>query len=149
MELLGAESPITFTCEIIDNPKADLKIFLSTENPEPSEQKCQRVVERMRVFKFHAKKKKQRYFELGDICYITMHSFVGCTLKITGSSTKVRALVEPEKVKEFNAAKTNNEMAQEEKDAKKHERYVQELEEKYDGKQYTYHLNQTLQSNHY
>ena len=29
--LLGAESPVTFTCEIIDNKDADLKIYLSTE----------------------------------------------------------------------------------------------------------------------
>ena len=29
MNLLGAESPVTFTCELLDNPKADLKVFLS------------------------------------------------------------------------------------------------------------------------
>ena len=63
----------------------------------------------MRVFKFHAKK-KQRYFELDDICYIMMHSFVGCTIKITGSSTKIRALAEPEKAKEFNKAMTKTEL---------------------------------------
>ena len=57
LELLGAESPVTFTCEITENAKADLKIYLSTECMEPNEQKCQRSVERMRVFKFHARKK--------------------------------------------------------------------------------------------
>ena len=40
-----------------------------------------------------------------------MHSFVGCTVKITGTSTKIRALAEPEKIKEFNKALTKNEIA--------------------------------------
>ena len=57
LELLGAESPVTFTCEISENAKADLKIYLSTKCMEPNEQNCQRSVERMRVFKFHARKK--------------------------------------------------------------------------------------------
>ena len=39
LELLGAESPVTFTCEILENSKADLKIFLSTECTEPNEKK--------------------------------------------------------------------------------------------------------------
>lgn len=37
LELLGAESPVTFTCEILENSKADLKIYLSTANKEPNE----------------------------------------------------------------------------------------------------------------
>ena len=131
LDLLGAESPVTFTCEITENPKADLKMYLSTENPEPDEKKHQRVVERMRVFKFHAPK-KHRFFENDDICYIQMHSFVGCTIKMTGTSTKIRALAEPEKIKEFNKAMTKNELALEENNARKKELYVQELEEKYD-----------------
>ena len=131
LELLGAESPITFTCDVTENAKADLKMFLSTECPEPNEKKHQRVVERMKVFKFHAQNKK-RFFENDDICYIMMHSFVGCTLKITGTSTKIRALAEPEKVKEFNKAMTKTELAQEENVARRKEIYVQELEEKYD-----------------
>ena len=67
----GAESPILFQVEILDNVKADLKMFLSTENPEPSEKRCQRAVNRMRTFKFAAEK-KARYFELDDVCYIKM-----------------------------------------------------------------------------
>ena len=85
----------------------------------------------MRVFKFHAKKKK-RYFELDDICYIMMHSLVGCSLNISATSTKIRALAEPEKIKEFNKAQTKGEKAQEENNVKKKEQYVKELEEKYD-----------------
>ena len=110
LDLLGAESPVTFRCEITDNPKADLKMFLSTECPEPDDKLNQKVVERMRTFKFHAQNKK-RFFENDDICYIMMHSFVGCSLKITGTSTKIRALAEPEKVKKFNEALTKNEIA--------------------------------------
>ena len=131
LDLLGAESPVTFRCEITDNPKADLKMFLSTECPEPDDKLNQKVVERMRTFKFHAQNKK-RFFENDDICYIMMHSFVGCSLKITGTSTKIRALAEPEKVKKFNEALTKNEIAQEENLARKKELEVQELEEKYD-----------------
>ena len=55
LDLLGAESPVVFTCEMLDNTDADLRIYLSTEHPEPDEKKCQRSVERMRVFKFGAK----------------------------------------------------------------------------------------------
>lgn len=113
LDLLGAESPVTFTCEITENQKADLRIYLSTECTEPCEKDCQREVERMRVFKFHAPR-KQRYFELNDICYIMMHSIVGCSVRITATSTKIRAFAEPEKVKEFNKALTKNEIAQEE-----------------------------------
>ena len=32
LNLLGAESPVTFNVEILDNTKADLKIYLCTEN---------------------------------------------------------------------------------------------------------------------
>ena len=31
LDLLGAESPLTFTCEMLDNTKADLTMYLSTE----------------------------------------------------------------------------------------------------------------------
>ena len=55
LDLLGAESPVVFTCEMLDNTDADLRIYLSTEHPEPAEKKCQRMVDRMRVFKFSAK----------------------------------------------------------------------------------------------
>ena len=71
LDLLGAESPVTMTCEIIDNSKADLKVYLSTDHKEPDEKKHQRMVERMRVFKFTAKK-KARYFGEDDTCYIMM-----------------------------------------------------------------------------
>ena len=37
LELLGAESPVTFSCELLDNTKADLRIYLSTDHREPSE----------------------------------------------------------------------------------------------------------------
>ena len=40
LELLGAESPVTFTCNMTDNPKADLRMFLSTKHPEPNEMNC-------------------------------------------------------------------------------------------------------------
>ena len=123
LNLLGAESPVTFTCDIVDNSKADLRMYLSTENPEPSEKKCMRVVERMRVFKFFAKK-KQRFFHEDDICYVMMHSVVGCSLRIKAESNKIRALVEPEKVKEFNKALTKAELQAEENAAKKREQYV-------------------------
>mgnify|MGYP000872818242 CR=1 FL=1 len=36
LDLLGAESPVVFTCEIIDNAKADVKMYLSTVHKEPS-----------------------------------------------------------------------------------------------------------------
>ena len=120
LNLLGAESPVTFTCEIMDNQKADLRMFLATDNPEPNEKKCMRAVERMRVFKFFAKK-KARYFHEDDICYVMMHSGVGCSLKIKAESNKIRALAEPEKVKEFNKALTKAELQAEENAAKKHE----------------------------
>lgn len=63
----------------------------------------------MRVFKFSAKD-KARYFELDDNCYISMYSELGCTLKIVASSTKLRALAAPEKIKEFNKEKTKAEV---------------------------------------
>ena len=53
---------------------------------------------------------------------------------MTGSTTKIRALAEPEKVKEFNKAKTKTELVQDENNVRKKELYVQELEEKYDSK---------------
>ena len=87
----------------------------------------------MRVFKFHAKK-KQRFFEEDDVCYLMMQSTMGCTLRIAPSSNKIRGLAEPEKIKEFNKALTKAEIAAEENAAKKKENYVKELEEKYDGK---------------
>lgn len=37
LDLLGAESPVTFTCELLDNTKADLEMYLSTVHLEPSE----------------------------------------------------------------------------------------------------------------
>ena len=40
LNLLGAESPVTFTVEIIHNKKADLKMYLSTEELEPNERNC-------------------------------------------------------------------------------------------------------------
>lgn len=39
LDLLGAESPVTFNVEILDNTKADLKMYLSTETMEPNEKK--------------------------------------------------------------------------------------------------------------
>ena len=63
-----------------------------------------------------------------------MHSSMGCSLRIAPQSNKIRGLVEPEKVKEFNKALTKAEITAEENAAKKKEQYVQALEEKYDGK---------------
>ena len=63
-----------------------------------------------------------------------MNSSMGCTLRISPYSNKIRGLVEPEKVKEFNKALTKAEIFAEENAAKKKEQYVQALEEKYDGK---------------
>ena len=57
LDLLGAESPVTFTCEILDNAKADLNMYLSTQTAEPDEANHERHVQRMRKFKFTAKKK--------------------------------------------------------------------------------------------
>ena len=79
LNMLGAESPVKFTADILDNDQADLKMYLSIKHPEPNEKHCQRFVERMRVFKLHAKDKKQ-FFEMDDICYIMMFSKMGCTL---------------------------------------------------------------------
>ena len=106
-------------------------MYLSTECKEPCEKKNQKAVDRMHKFKFHAEK-KARYFEIDDICYITMDSTMGCTIRITAGSNKIRALAAPEKVKEFNKAMTNAEIAAEEKNAVKKELYIQGLEEKYD-----------------
>ena len=53
-----------------------------------------------------------------------MHSSLGCTLKITAASNKIRALAEPEKVKEFNRALTKQEIMAEENANKKKEIYV-------------------------
>ena len=133
LDLLGAESPVTFTCEIVDNTKADLHMYLSTQTAEPDDMNNQKAVQRMRVFKFTAKKKAP-FFADDGVCYIMMHSQLGCTLKITAASNKIRALAEPEKVKEFNKVATKAEMAAEENAQKKKEVHVQILEEKYDGK---------------
>lgn len=133
LDLLGAESPVTFNVEILDNTKADLKMYLSTETTEPNEKKNQRAVERMATFKFTAKK-KALFFEDDDICYIMMHSIVGCTVRIKATSNKIRALAEPEKIKEFNKAMTKTEMHAVENAAKKKEQHVLELENKYEGK---------------
>ena len=109
LDLLGAESPVTFKVEIIDNSKADLMMYLSTECKEPNEKKNDRAVERMATFKFTAKK-KALFFGDDDVCYITLESIVGCTVRIRPSSTKIRALAEPEKVKEFNKALSKSEI---------------------------------------
>lgn len=101
LDLKGAESPVTFTCEILENAKADLQIYLSTRTREPNEQNNERSVQRMRVFKFTARKKAP-FFGDDAVCFMMMQSAVGCTLKITAVSNKIRALAEPEKVKEFN-----------------------------------------------
>lgn len=53
-----------------------------------------------------------------------MKSALGCTVKITAASNKIRAMSEPEKVKEFNKALTKNEIAAQEQLAKKKELYV-------------------------
>ena len=108
LNMLGAESPVKFTADILDNDQADLKVYLSTKHPEPNEKFCQRFVERMRVFKLHAKDKKQ-FFEMDDICYIMMFSKMGCTLQIKAESKLLRAHLEPEKQKVFNEALTDAE----------------------------------------
>ena len=97
----------------------------------------------MRKFKLHAEDKKA-YFALDGICYIMMHSISGCTLQITSSSTKIRAHLEPEKVKEFNKAMTTTEMNQEEKEKRKREQYVLSLEEKYDDMREEFLRNQEV-----
>ena len=43
---------------------------------------------------------------------------MGCTLKIVAASAKLRALQEPEKVKEFNKAMTKSELNAEENAAR-------------------------------
>jgi len=77
----------------------------------------------MRVFKFTAKK-KAIFFQDEDICYIMMHSDMGCTLRITATSNRIRALAAPEKIKEFNRALTKQELTEEENNAKKKELYI-------------------------
>ena len=72
------------------------------------------------MFKFTAKK-KARYFNEDDTCYITMQSMSGCTLRMTAMSSKIRAMAEPEKIKEFNKALTKAELAASEYQAKKRE----------------------------
>lgn len=133
LDLLGAESPVTFNCEIIDNSKADLQMYLSTQTQEPDDTHNERAVERMRIFKFTAQKKAP-FFADDAVCYIMMYSVLGCTIKITASSQKIRALAEPEKVKEFNRQLTKAEVVAEENLAKRKEQHVRSLEEKYDGK---------------
>ena len=103
LNLLGAESPIKFTADILDNDQADLKVYMSTKHAEPNEKFCQRWVERMKVFKLHAQDKKQ-FFEMDEICYIMMYSKKGCTLQIKAESKLIRATLEPEKQKVFNEA---------------------------------------------
>ena len=61
-----------------------------------------------------------------------MQSSMGCTLRITATSNKIRALAAPEKVKEFNKALTKADIAAEENNARKKEAEIQRLEEKYD-----------------
>jgi len=77
----------------------------------------------MRVFKFTARKKAP-FFADDGVCYIMMHSSLGCTLKITAASNKIRALAEPEKVKEFNKQLTKAEIAAEDNANKKKDVYV-------------------------
>ena len=71
----------------------------------------------MRVFKFHAQKKRQ-FFGDDDFCYISMQSSMGCTLRMSAASNKICGLVEPEKIKEFNKAATKSELNATEKAAK-------------------------------
>lgn len=40
LNLLGAESPVTFTVDVTEKKKADLKMYLSTEELEPDEKNC-------------------------------------------------------------------------------------------------------------
>ena len=77
-------------------------------------------MERMRVFKFAARK-NQPFFADDGVCYIMMRSVVGCTIKITVASSKIRALSEPEKAKEFNRILTKAEIIAEENLNKKKE----------------------------
>lgn len=95
-------------------------MFLSTENREPSEKWNQRHVDRMHKFKFAARK-KARFFENEDICYMMMFSFQGCTLKIKATSNRIRAMEAPEKRKEFNRTMTKAELLGQENNAKKKE----------------------------
>lgn len=53
-----------------------------------------------------------------------MYSAMGCTLRISAASNRIRALAEPEKVKEFNRALTKQELAAEENAAKRKEAYI-------------------------
>lgn len=71
LDLKGAESPVTFTCEILENVKADLQIYLSTRTREPNEQNNERSVQRMRVFKFTARKKAP-FFDDDAVCFMMM-----------------------------------------------------------------------------
>ena len=130
LNMLGAESPVKFTADILDNDQADLKMYLSTKHSEPNEKKCQRFVERMRVFKLNAEDKKQ-FFEMDDICYIMMYSKLGCTLQVKAESKLLRATLEPEKQKVFNEALTEAEKNAQILEEKKHQQHVLRLEEKY------------------
>jgi len=77
----------------------------------------------MKVFKFTARKKAPHFTD-DAVCYIMMRSGVGCTLRITAASSKIRALAEPEKVKEFNKLLTKSEIAANENQNKKKEVHV-------------------------
>ena len=84
VELEGCASPVTFHCNILDKKNADIKIFLSTQNKEPSENNCMRSVERLQLFKFYAEDKKPK-FAATDVLYLSLLSILGCTVSIMAS----------------------------------------------------------------
>ena len=84
LELDGCESPLTFNCNITDVKNADLKIFLSTQHKEPTEKNCMRKVDRLKLFKFYADKKRPNFTD-DDVLYLTLFSVLGCTITIRAS----------------------------------------------------------------
>ena len=81
LALLGYKSPISLHCNITENKKADLTMYMSTQVKEPKISNCMRVVERLKLFYFSAKN-KEKYFDANDYLYITVKSLAGCCITI-------------------------------------------------------------------
>ena len=56
-------------------------MYLSTIHKEPSEKNNMKMVDRKKLFKFHAANRKPKFHE-NDILYLTLFSLVGCTIQI-------------------------------------------------------------------
>ena len=95
LALEGCDSPLTFYCNITDVKNADLKIFLSTQHKEPNAKACQRIVDRKRLFKFHAPNKRSVFGE-EDVCYFSLLSVIGCTITIRAKRPEKEEEEEPD-----------------------------------------------------